>query len=374
MAGLAVHDSYGGMPIIEMDTENCPPSYAGASKGSFYAYSEPLSSRARSHQAASTSSVLVERPFQRQTGSSGALQAGLHHKQHGVVDIDANNAGNFLACADYARDIFDHLHEVECECRPNPRYMEAVQQDMTPHMRAILVDWLVEVAMEYRLCSDTLHLTVALLDRFLSVVPVGRDQLQLAGIACMWAAAKYEEIYAPSAREFCFITDNTYTPQQLVQMEALVLSGLSFRLTLPTAKAFLRRYLQASAADERLHYLAGFLCEVSMMDEAGLHHAPSAIAAASVFLARAMLSQAPWDATLAHYSRRRASDVASAVQFVADTHRRVVEEGTFTAIVDKYGSAKLLSVGKAQPLTPGHLAKLMHSCCGVAPSPCAMLC
>jgi cyclin A len=93
--------------------------------------------------------------------------------------------------------------------------MERVQQDMTPHMRAILVDWLVEVAMEYRLCSDTLHLTVALLDRFLSVARIGRDQLQLAGIACMWAAAKYEEIYAPSAREFCFITDNTYTPKQV---------------------------------------------------------------------------------------------------------------------------------------------------------------
>ena len=107
------------------------------------------------------------------------------------------------------------LRAAQGECRPDPCYMEARQQDMTPHMRAILVDWLVEVALEYRLCSDTLHLTVALLDRFLSAEPVSRDQLQLAGIACMWAAAKYEEIYAPSAKEFCFITDNTYSPEQV---------------------------------------------------------------------------------------------------------------------------------------------------------------
>lgn len=40
-------------------------------------------------------------------GCLGGLQ------KQGVVDIDANNAGNPLACADYARDIFDHLHEVE---------------------------------------------------------------------------------------------------------------------------------------------------------------------------------------------------------------------------------------------------------------------
>jgi cyclin A len=244
--------------------------------------------------------------------------------------------------------------------------METVQADMTPHMRAILVDWLVEVALEYRLCSDTLHLTIALLDRFLSKVPISRDQLQLAGIACMWAASKYEEIYAPTAREFCFITDNTYSPEQLVAMEALVLRGLSFRLTLPTAKAFLRRYLQASAADERLHFLASFLCEVALMDEASMRHAPSAVAAASVFLSRAMLGQAPWDATLAHYSRRRAADVAATVELVAATHRRVVEEGTFTAIVDKYSSPKLLSVGRAAPLPAPHVAALLQAVCAPA--------
>lgn len=153
-------------------------------------------------------------------------------------------------------------------------------------------------------------------------------------------------------------------------MEALVLSGLSFRLTLPTAKAFLRRYLQASAADERLHFLAGFLCELTMMDEASLHHLPSAVAAASVFLARAMLSQAPWDATLAHYSRRRASEVAASVQLVAATHRRVVEEGNFTAIVDKYSSAKLLQVGKAAPIPPQHLAALLQAVCGAQAGCC----
>lgn len=39
------------------------------------------------------------------------IQSGLH--KQGIVDIDANNAGNPLACAEYACDIFDHLHEIE---------------------------------------------------------------------------------------------------------------------------------------------------------------------------------------------------------------------------------------------------------------------
>jgi hypothetical protein len=50
---------------------------------------------------------------------AAGAQFGLQvQKQHSVVDIDANNAGNPLACAEYARDIFDHLHEIEV-CTPN---------------------------------------------------------------------------------------------------------------------------------------------------------------------------------------------------------------------------------------------------------------
>jgi cyclin-A len=51
---------------------------------------------------------------------------------------------------------------------------------------------------------------------------------------------KYEEICAPQVEEFCYITDNTYFKDEVLQMEALVLSFLKFELTAPTAKCFLR--------------------------------------------------------------------------------------------------------------------------------------
>ncbi|CAI5463879.1 unnamed protein product [Closterium sp. Yama58-4] len=77
-------------------------------------------------------------------------------------------------------------------------------------MRGILMDWLVEVAEEYRLVPDTLFLTAAYIDRFLSHAQVTKNHLQLLGIAAMLIASKYEEIYAPQVDEFCYITDNTY--------------------------------------------------------------------------------------------------------------------------------------------------------------------
>ena len=73
--------------------------------------------------------------------------------------------------------------------RPRSDYIEAVQSDVTANMRTILVDWLVEVAEEYKLVADTLYLAISYVDRFLSANALSRDKLQLLGVAAMLIAA-----------------------------------------------------------------------------------------------------------------------------------------------------------------------------------------
>ncbi len=63
------------------------------------------------------------------------------------------------------------------------------QKDINPSMRSILVDWLVEVAEEYKLASETLYLTINYLDRFLSKHLIMRGNLQLLGIVSMLIAS-----------------------------------------------------------------------------------------------------------------------------------------------------------------------------------------
>lgn len=46
-------------------------------------------------------------------------------------------------------------------------YMEGYE--ITERMRALLVDWLVQVHSRFQLLQETLYLTVAILDRFLQV-------------------------------------------------------------------------------------------------------------------------------------------------------------------------------------------------------------
>jgi cyclin B len=74
--------------------------------------------------------------------------------------------------------------------------MEA-QPDVNEKMRDILIDWLVEVHLKYKLVPETLYLTVSLIDKYLEKVVVNREKLQLVGVTAMLIASKYEEIYAP---------------------------------------------------------------------------------------------------------------------------------------------------------------------------------
>ena len=71
------------------------------------------------------------------------------------------------------------------------------QPDINEKMRAILVDWLIEVHSRFELVPEALYLTINLVDRFLSIKAIPRRELQLVGIGAMLIACKYEEIWAP---------------------------------------------------------------------------------------------------------------------------------------------------------------------------------
>ncbi|PIN17061.1 G2/Mitotic-specific cyclin A [Handroanthus impetiginosus] len=236
-----------------------------------------------------------------------------------IVDVD-DNLDDPQLCATIACDIYKHLRASEAKKRPATNFMEKVQKDINASMRAILIDWLVEVAEEYRLVPDTLYLTVNYIDRYLSGNVMDRQRLQLLGVACMMIASKYEEICAPQVEEFCYITDNTYFKEEVLQMESAVLNYLKFEMTAPTAKCFLRRLVRvAQGVNEapllQLECLANYIAELSLLEYSMLCFAPSLIAASSIYLARFILipSKRPWNPTLRHYTLYQPYDLRDCV-------------------------------------------------------------
>ncbi|XP_012450926.1 cyclin-A2-2 [Gossypium raimondii] len=266
-----------------------------------------------------------------------------------VVDIDSNLKDPRI-CSLYAPDIYNNIRVTELNRRPSTNYMEQVQRDITPSMRAILIDWLVEVSEEYKLVPDTLYLTVSLIDRFLSHNVIEKQRLQLVGVSCMLIASKYEEICAPRVEEFCFITDNTYTSREVLKMERKILNFLYFQLSVPTTKTFLRRFIQAAQATYKdpcieLEFLANYLAELSLVEYNFLKFLPSLIAASAVFLARWTLNQSvhPWDPTLEHYTSYKASELKTTVLALEDLQLNT--NGCYlNAIHDKYKQQKFKCV------------------------------
>jgi cyclin B len=51
------------------------------------------------------------------------------------------------------------------------------QQDINEKMRAILVDWIIEVHLKFKLLPETLFITVSLIDRYLELEQIKRTNL-----------------------------------------------------------------------------------------------------------------------------------------------------------------------------------------------------
>lgn len=236
----------------------------------------------------------------------------VQEKKLAVKDGDvAVEAEDPQMCGAYLSDIYEYLHKMEMEPkrRPLPNYTEKVQKDVTPNMRAILVDWLIEVAEEYKLCSTTLYLSISYIDLFLSQNVLNKQKLQLLGVSAMLIASKYEEISPPHVEDFCYITDNTYSKQEVVKIEADILNSLKFEMGSPTTLIFLRRLAGIALEDQQMlkseiEFMCDYLAELSLLDYGCIKFLPSMVAASVVFLARFTVSPTshPWNSRLQQFS------------------------------------------------------------------------
>lgn len=253
-------------------------------------------------------------------------------------DIDQNDYDDPQAVVEYVNDIYHYLMIKEKD-RVNPQYINT-QVDINEKMRSILVDWLVEVHRMFKLLPETLFMSVSIIDRFLSMKQITRDMLQLVGITSMLIASKYEEIYAPECNDFVYISDGAYTKQQILQMEQTILNTLNFNITHPSALHFLRRYSKAAGSDYTLHTICKYLIELVMIDIKFLRYPTSLMAAASVYLGRAMISRAPlWTPTLEHYTTYSELMVRECALELNDLLKRSQNSG-LKAIRKKYSLPK----------------------------------
>lgn len=250
--------------------------------------------------------------------STGGVTTVLAPKYTDKVQIELNHAKAYVDAtrtpediedeqwdtsmvAEYGDEIFAYMHELEVRMSPNPHYMEQ-QQEIQWSMRAVLIDWVIQVHQRFNLLPETLFLTVNYIDRFLSCKVVSLGKLQLVGATAIFVAAKYEEVQCPTISEIIYMVDGGYSAEELLKAERFMLSMLQFELGWPGPMSFLRRISKADDYDLETRTLAKYFLEVTIMDERFVGCTPSFLAAGAHCMARLMLQKGEWSPAHVFYS------------------------------------------------------------------------
>jgi cyclin B len=260
-------------------------------------------------------------------------------------DVDARDASNPQAVTEYVNDMYVHFREKELETSVSPTYMRQ-QAHINEKMRAILIDWLVEVHLKFKLVPETLYLTVNLIDRYLLGSPVERSNLQLVGVSALLLASKYEEIYPPELKDLVYITDKAYTQEQILSMEEKMVKALKYKMTIASIHCFMMRYLKAGHADRRMVWLASYVAERMLQEYAMLKYLPSMVAACAVYIARKNLGRNAWSPTLLHYAQYTESSLRACLEEMSSVIHST--KGSLQAVKKKYSSEKYGQVALMQ--------------------------
>ncbi|CAK5019679.1 unnamed protein product [Meloidogyne enterolobii] len=97
-------------------------------------------------------------------------------------------------------DIYKWMLFREKSYRPKTNFMDK-QTHINAEMRAILIDWFVDVVVELELSPASFFLAISLTDRTLSVIDCPKERLQLLGATAILISTKVQEVFPPLVKD-----------------------------------------------------------------------------------------------------------------------------------------------------------------------------
>ncbi|KAL3939088.1 MAG: hypothetical protein SGBAC_006133 [Bacillariaceae sp.] len=267
------------------------------------------------------------------------------------------------------------------------------QPELSPKMRAILVDWIIELSEHFHFGPASLHLAITLVDKVMACGPltkiydddecdksnisdslddgesktncffISRDRFQLLGAACTWLACKMEELSPPSVSEIAYVSDNIYSTEQIKRMERRICNALNFSLLHQTPHLYTTEFIRASyeCADASImpkaspvfYHTVMYFMELCRLPYFPVTQKPSLLAAAAVYGARVTLGvqssdrtldpQGRWSPTLQHYTGYSKADLRETVLLLHSYHQ-AAEDSSLKSVFAKYRTKKYLRV------------------------------
>ncbi|CAH9143463.1 unnamed protein product [Cuscuta epithymum] len=288
----------------------------------------------------SFTSLLVTRPMQ-------CKEQTKHVRQESLPQIYDNS--NHLDVSEYVDDIYQYYWVMEVQRHPLKCCVK-FQTEITPHMRGVLINWLIEVHVKFDLMQETLYLMVTVLDQYLSQVCIKKNELQLVGLTALLLASKYEDFWHPKIVDLISVSAESYTREQMLRMEKEVLKKIMFRLNVPTPYVFMLRFLKASQTDKKFEHLAFFLVELCLVEYEALNYKPSMICASAIYVARCTLRMAPaWTPMLESHARYQESQLRDCAEMILRFHK-AARTALLRVTFEKYMRSEYSSVAAIRPL------------------------
>ncbi|KAJ1975845.1 G2/mitotic-specific cyclin [Dimargaris xerosporica] len=165
------------------------------------------------------------------------------------------------------------------------------QPEIRWEYRGALIDYIVSLHGQLRLCQDSLYLAVNMMDRYLSTRVVHIHSLQMLVVTCLWIAAKLEEVKyrVPRLDDLVYACNFAYDKADLKRMEVEVLGTLNYALRYPSPELFIHRHALRAGDSLLVTHLACYLAEMTLYDSSFLYFCPSTIAQSCLSFARSLL-------------------------------------------------------------------------------------
>ena len=290
----------------------------------------------------------IESSFEIQIKKNHQISETSNKKENDIFKFNFNTKDEYISFSgEYLNDIYSNLLKDEqvMQYKPKFGYM-CIQTDINEQMRAILIDWLIEVHYRYRLKNRTLYQIVWIIDTYLSRHSIQRAELQLLGIASLLISCKSREIYYPQLSELIDITDGAYVKEELIKMEAHILQVLQYNIISPIPTDFYDIIAKSFNFDKKQYYLGEYFMESSLIDYQMVKYPPSVIAIASAYIVMKFFG-------INNYRSLYSNDViksSSPQKTIKDAAREIcvlvknLSQSSLKAIKDKYSLPQFLNV------------------------------
>lgn len=140
-------------------------------------------------------------------------------------------------------------------------------KEINERHRKVVIEWLSYINHYFGNKSETLFMSINLMDRYISLKTISLNIYQLVGIGCYLISSKYEDTNFPAIDSLIYVSKNIYTSKDIISMEQEILDTLNYDIvSVSSFNFFSCFYLLSEINNEKLFHLGHLILELCLLN------------------------------------------------------------------------------------------------------------